>query len=149
MNITDALVAEHAVFTVVFDYVERVSPKLTTLAEARLLAGLIEALLRGHADAEENLAFVALDHVLDHKGRLDQMHLEHHEIDASLKRVHAAKDVAEARRFLAASLRASRKHFRYEERNVFPLMEQMLQHETLTKLGNAWKRDRTALAMQA
>ena len=144
MKITDALVAEHRVFCAVFDYIEHVLPNLSTQQEAKILAGLLESLLRGHGDAEENLAYVALDHVLDDKGRLDHMHHEHEEIDVRLKQAHAATDVADAQRLLKAVLQASREHFSYEERAVFPVIEEMLQPETLDELWSAWMRRRTA-----
>ena len=61
MKITEALITEHRVFSVVFDYIDRILPKLNTPEEAKVLAGLVEALLCGHGDTEENLAYVTLD----------------------------------------------------------------------------------------
>ena len=87
MKITEALITEHRVFLSVFDQIERVLPRLTTLAEVKALAGVIEGLLEDHAETETNLAFLALDHVMHHKGQLDRLHAEHHEIDASLHQV--------------------------------------------------------------
>ena len=46
MKITEALLAEHAVFHNLFDYVERVTPKLKTLAEVKSLASLLGVFLR-------------------------------------------------------------------------------------------------------
>jgi len=137
-RITEALTTEHAVFTVVFDQIEGALPRVQTVAEAKMLAGLVEALLRGHSETETDLAYVALDHMLDHRGELDELHQDHQEIDIRLKRIQSASGCAEARRLLKAALRASREHFLREERTVFPLIDQALSEEMLTALGSAW-----------
>jgi hemerythrin-like domain-containing protein len=137
ITITDTLVAEHRVFADVFDQIESFLPKLTTLAEVKLLARLVEGMLRGHAETEKNLAYAALDHVLKDKGHIDRLHQEHHEIDASLGRAQAARNFEKARRLLKATIIASREHFKHEEQRVFPLIERVLQRDTLLELGNA------------
>ena len=138
MKITEALVAEHRIFLSVFDQIERVLPWLATVAEVKVLAGVIEGMLEDHAGTETNLAYLALDHVMQDKGQLDQLHEEHHEIDASLRRVQQAENCPEARRLLQAAIAASRNHFRFEEQSIFPLLENVLQSETLTELGVTW-----------
>jgi hemerythrin-like domain-containing protein len=140
MKITEALVAEHTIFLSVFDQIDRVLPSLTTPAEVRTMANVIEGLLEGHARTETNLAYLALDHVLAANGELKRMHQDHHEIDDRLRKVHAAKTCAEARRLLKLAITSTREHFRGEERSVFPLLEQVLQEETLAELGQAWMR---------
>jgi hemerythrin-like domain-containing protein len=135
VNITEVLTTEHAVFLTVFDQIERALPKLKRLEEAKMLAGLVEALLQDHGDAETNLAFVALDHALDQKGQLNRLHQDHDEIDDRLRRVKTVTKLPDARRLLKAALLASRQHFRREERTIFPLIEKMLQKETLAGLG--------------
>ena len=138
MKITEALVAEHTIFLSVFDQIERVLPSLTTPAEVRTMASIVEGLLEGHAKTETNLAYLALDHVLADNGALQRMHQDHHEIDDRLRKVHTANTCAEARRLLKLALVTTRDHFRGEERSVFPLLEQMLQEETLAELGQSW-----------
>lgn len=133
-------------FTTVFDQIEQTLPQLRTPGEAKMLAGLVEALLQDHGDAETNLAFVALDHALDNKNRLDRLHQDHDEIDDRLRQVRKATELADARRLLRAALLATRHHFRREERLIFPLIEKMLQKETLTKLGEVWMQRRLARA---
>ena len=137
-SITGALRTEHVVFTTVFDSIERTLSQVQTVEEAKRLAGLVESLLRGHSDTETDLAYAALDHVLENEGELDQLHEDHQEIDARLKRVQSTKDCGEARRLLKAALRASREHFLREERTVFPLIDRALSQEMLTALGSAW-----------
>ncbi|MCX6890966.1 MAG: hemerythrin domain-containing protein [Verrucomicrobiota bacterium] len=140
MKITEALVTEHNTFLIVFDQIERVLPRLATLAEVRTMATLVEGMLESHGKTETNLAYLALDHVLAHNGDLKRMHQDHHEVDDQLRKVHEARTCAEARRLLKAALVASRKHFRLEERAVFPLIEKVLQEETLHELGSDWLR---------
>lgn len=140
MRITEALVAEHVIFRGVFDQIERVLPSLTTPGEVRTMASVVQGMLERHADAEANLAYLALDHVLEDKGHLDRMHEDHHEIDSRLKQAQSAKTCAEGRRLLKAALSSGREHFRLEERALFPLLDRVLQKETLDELGNAWLR---------
>jgi len=137
-RITEALITEHAVFGTVFDHIEHALPKVRTGAEAKMLAALVEALLRSHSETETDLAYAALDHALDHRGELDQLHQDHQEIDARLQRIQSATGCGEARRLLKAVLRAAREHFAREEKTVFPLIDRALSQEMLADLGNAW-----------
>ena len=138
MKITEILVAEHRIFLSVFDQIERALSGVTTLTEARILARLVEGMLESHAGTETELAYLALDHVLQDKDQLDRLHEEHHEIDTSLHLVHLAGDVARARLMLQTALGASRRHFAFEEQSVFPLIESALQSETLAGLAATW-----------
>ena len=138
MKITEILVAEHRIFLSVFDQIERALSGVTTLTEARILARLVEGMLESHAGTETELAYLALDHVLQDKGQLDRLHEEHHEIDTNLHLVHLAGDVARARLMLQTALGASRRHFAFEEQSVFPLVESALQSETLAGLAATW-----------
>jgi hemerythrin-like domain-containing protein len=149
MKITEALVAEHTIFLNVFDQIERVLPSLTTPAEVRTMASIVEELLEGHAKTETNLAYLALDHVLADNGELKRMHQDHHEIDDRLRKVHTANTCAEARRLLKVTIAGTREHFRAEERSLFPLLEQVLRPETLAELGQSWLQRQPALASPA
>ncbi|MGA2865520.1 MAG: hemerythrin domain-containing protein [Verrucomicrobiota bacterium] len=143
MKITEALVTEHTIFLSVFEQIERALPGSGTLRELRTLAGMVEGLLRPHAETETNLAYAALDQALAERGQLERLHQDHHEIDARLEKVRRATTCAQARRLFEAALLATREHFRYEERSVFPLLEQALQAETLAELGRAWLQRQT------
>ena len=144
MRITEALIAEHTIFLNVFDQIERVLPSLATPAEVQTMASIVEGLLEGHAKTETNLAYLALDHVMENKGELKRMHQDHDEIDDRLRKVHSASSCAQARRLLKSAIAASREHFRAEERSVFPLLERTLQEETLTELGRDWMQREAA-----
>lgn len=138
LRITEALVLEHRIFDVIFQQIERALPGLTTLAEVRTLAAMMEGLLESHGEAETDLAYLAFDHVMHDQGRLEQLHAEHQEIDSSLRRIRAADTPDEARRLLGEALRATRAHMEFEEHTVFPLLEHALQPATLVELGNLW-----------
>jgi hemerythrin-like domain-containing protein len=149
MRITEALVAEHTIFLGVFDQIERVLPRLTTPVEVSAMARIVEGLLESHAKTETNLAYLALDHVQEQNGELRQMHQDHHEIDDRLRKVQTASTCTEARRLLKAAIKATREHFRGEECSVFPLLEKLLQAETLTELGQSWMQQRGTVASRA
>jgi hypothetical protein len=125
-------------FCGLFDYIQAELPEIETLADARHLARLIEGLLHNHARAEEDL-FLQL-HAPDATKRTHarRLHLEHHEIDARIKLVAAAKDLAGAQTLLGSAMAASRKHFAHEERVWFPLVEKRVEPETLQRLGTVW-----------
>lgn len=140
MTITDILTVEHTVFRAFFDQAERALPGLKTVAEIKLLARLAEKLLHGHGESEQDLAYATLDHILKEKGHLSRLYSEHREMDTRMEQVCMASDLAEARQLMQSAMIMSREHFRYEEQTVFPLIDQVLQNESLVKLGEAWKQ---------
>jgi len=142
MTITEALLAEHAVFHNLFDYAERAAPKLKAVGEIRSLARLMESLLTAHSRTEEELLVQPLEHCLEQIGQCEIFHQEHEEIDHNLKQAQLAKNLKQARRFLLAAVASSRQHFDKEERIVFPLAEKHLKAWTLTHLWNTWKQQR-------
>jgi iron-sulfur cluster repair protein YtfE (RIC family) len=142
--ITRALSAEHQMFAAVFAQVEELLPGLNRLAEVRRLARLVEGLLLSHAQVEDDLLMLARDHGAEDKRCYDRCHHEHQEIDSQLTRVHSAPNIARARKLLGGAMAASRKHFKHEERKVFPLLEKGMKPEALTKLGTVWFLQRHA-----
>ena len=143
MKITEALLAEHAVFHNLFDYIEQTAPKLRTAAEVKSLARLTESLLKAHSDVEELLLIEPLDHCLEQIGQRETFHQEHEEIDESLKQAQTARNLKQARSHLLSAVVASRKHFDKEERIVFPLAEKLLKSRTLTDLRKTWMVQRS------
>jgi len=137
-TITKALIMEHAVFRTVFDQIERVLAGVKSAPEVKLLASVVEGLLRDHAETETSLAYSALDHALADRGALNRLYQDHHEIDDQFKRIHRTTDAAEAQTLLKKALAATRKHFRREEKHVFPMLEKTLQPDTLGILGRKW-----------
>jgi hemerythrin-like domain-containing protein len=145
MKITDALIAEHTIYLGVFVQIERALSGATTTHEVTNMARIIEGLLQGHAARETELAYLALDHVLADQGQLENMHQDHHEIDARLTKVQRAATCEEGRKLLRGAIKAARDHFSMEERFIFPLLEKALRAETLTELGQAWMRREPAV----
>ena len=143
-TITQALIMEHAVFCEVFEQIERVLANPVSASEVKLLASVVEGLLRGHAETETNLAYAALDHALADRGLLNRLYQDHHEIDDHFKRIHHLTDPAEARVLLQKALTATREHFRSEEKHVFPMLEKILQPDTLGMLGRKWAENHSA-----
>ena len=145
-SITKALIMEHAVFSDVFDQIERILTGSPSAPEVKVLASLVEGLLRGHGETETNLAYSALDHALADRQALNRLYEDHREIDDHFKRIRRVADAAEAQRLLKKALAATREHFRREEENVFPMLEQTLQPDTLLALGREWAAARSIFA---
>jgi hemerythrin-like domain-containing protein len=145
MKITQALQAEHVVFHNVFDYLDRVAPRLKTLAEVRTLAGLLEAMLAVHSKVEDHLLVEPLEPSLHQLGQHENFHAEHDEIDRNLAAVRTVRQVAKARQHLHRAVALSRRHFDKEERVVFPMAEKILSARTLTQLGERWAAERKDL----
>jgi len=137
-TITEALIMEHAIYREVFDQIERLLAGVQSAAEVKLLASVAEGLLRGHGETETNLAYSALDHALADRGALDRLYQDHEEIDDQFKQLRRVTDVVEAQLRLKKALAATRKHFRREEKSVFPILEKALQPDTLWTLGRKW-----------
>ena len=138
MKITDALLAEHTVFHHIFDHLEAAVPRARTLAEVRVLARLLEALLADHSHTEEDLLMTPLDHCLEQIGQRDLFHEEHEGIERNLGQALKVRDVRTARRTLLVAVVASRRHFDKEERVIFPLANRVLKTRTLNELGDTW-----------
>jgi hypothetical protein len=133
------LVAEHRVFLSIFDEIERALPGVTTVDEVGLLCRLVERSLQSHGAMEIDLAYIALDHILNEHRQLTRLYHDHHELDGLLQEVTTIRDLPKARLRLKAALDACRAHFDEEERVMFPLIEKALQRETLLVLGKVWK----------
>ncbi len=139
ITIIDGLVAEHRVFLTIFDQIERSLPEIKTTGEIALICRILERLIHDHGMAETDLAYITFDHVMKEQNRCSRLTHDHEEIDGLLRDVETIKDIEEARSRLKVSLNACRIHFKDEERNVFPMIEKTIQHETLVALGRAWK----------
>jgi hemerythrin-like domain-containing protein len=142
MKITEALLAEHLVFHHMFDHLETAAAGLKTLSEVKAVGALLEAMLKGHSDTEDELLLGPLEHCFEQIGQRDGFLREHEEMDESLRLIQNATQPGQARRMLLAAIAHSRKHFHKEERIVFPLAEQVLNAKTLTELSRCWREQR-------
>jgi hypothetical protein len=139
VTIITALVSEHRAFCAEFDRVEQVLPRTRKLEAVKLLAQQVEGMLVRHAAAEEDLLLLARGRRPEQKqSQSETIHLEHLEIDARLTQVHLARNLAQARRLFQAAIAVSRRHFKHEERMLFPMIEQVMDRGTLAKLGTIW-----------
>src|SRR5262245_5944536 len=142
MKITDAFVAEHAVIHTQLDHLEHAVPKAATLGEVKVMAALLEAALRPHAELEDELLFDGLEPGLDQMGKLEKVQHEHGAICKGLESVRQARSRQDACRRLLNVVHLARKEFDLEDRVIFRLAEEILRAETLEKLGKAWARRR-------
>jgi hypothetical protein len=138
MKITDALLAEHVVFHTLFDHIERSAPGLRTLAEVRVLANLLEAMLVQHSKSEDELLMHYLEDSIEQMGHRDTFHEEHELIERHLGAVRAEGSLKAARQLLVEAVVGARKHFDKEERLVFPLAEKVISYHNIMKLGKRW-----------
>jgi hemerythrin-like domain-containing protein len=135
MNITEALVAEHAVLCRLFDHIEQELPGVGALESITLMARLIEKMLSSHGEAEEDLILCALDHTLEDQGLRDRFHQEHGELDDRFRAVQSASDLLTARRLFHSALLSCRNHFQFEEESIFPFANRVLGSDLLIELG--------------
>ena len=144
MKITDAFIAEHAVIHTQLDHLEQAIPAAATLGEVKVMAALLDAALRPHAEAEDELLFNGLEPGLDQMGKLEKVQHEHDAICKGLEQVQAARTKKEAQRRLLSVVHLTRKEFDLEDRIIFRLAEELLREETLNRLGRTWARKRIA-----
>ena len=144
MKITEVLMAEHAGFHNLFDYVESALPRLNTLAEVKSLAALVDKVMSPHSKTEDDLLIRPLEHCFAQIGQNEMFHHEHELIEEALAGVRKARTLKTARRTLLGVIAAARAHFDKEERIVFPMAERVLKAKTLAELGNQWMKRREA-----
>lgn len=145
MTIIENLAMEHRVLLALFDQVESALTQLHTVEEIKFLAQLVKGLLYRHGEAERNMVYRALDSVLTDKGQLQRLNQEHQDMDRCLAQLSSAANAEDARKLLLDVVRAAREHFQDEETNAFPLIEAVLQEETLVSLAKAWEKEESRL----
>ena len=143
MKITDAFIAEHAVIYAQLDYLEHAIPTAKTLGEIKAMSGMLEAALKPHAEAEDELLFNGLEPGLDQMGMLEKVQLEHDAICKGLEKVRIARTRKDAQRYLLSIVHLTRKEFDMEDRILFRMAYELLREETLLKLGKSWARRRS------
>lgn len=138
MKITDALLAEHAVFHTLFDHIENSIGGLKTLGEIRVMADLLESMLVQHSKSEDELLMNYLDDSIEQMGHRETFHEEHELIEKHLGAVRSARSIKLARKLLGDAVVGARKHFDKEERLIFPLAERVISYHNIMKLGQNW-----------
>jgi len=140
MKITDAFTAEHVVISAQLDHLEHAIPVAKTLGEVKVMAAILEAALKPHAEAEDELLFNGLEPGLDQMGKLEKVQHEHDAICKGLELVRIARTRKDAQRRLLTVVHLTRKEFDLEDRIIFRMAEELLREETLLKLGKSWAR---------
>ncbi len=138
MKLTDALLGEHGAFYALFDEIEALARSAGTHAQVQGSAAVLNALVRSHAMLEDELLFTALEPHLGEAGPLAVMRTEHEQIENALIGVEDASSLKEAAESVLPALAMARSHFQKEERVLFPMAEQVLDEEILTRLGWSW-----------
>lgn len=139
MLLTDVLLGEHGVFTLLFHDLEGALPALETVGALTNRAAPLSFSLEAHARLEDELLFTALEsHLGTQGGPLAVMRMEHDQIVNLLGRIQSAADLEQGRTLAAQMIEVSRGHFQKEEQVLFRMARQFLSEETLSALGAKW-----------
>lgn len=142
MQITHALLGEHAILYKLLDHLEA-SLAGWELADCQAWGKLLERALASHAEIENRLLFNALEPALGTTGGpLAVMRMEHEIIEGAIGRLPAATSADEARGLLREIAGTARAHFAKEERVLFPMAAQVLGGAELDSLGARWSGER-------
>ena len=118
-----------------------------SLGEVKAVAAMMEALLKAHAETEDELFLGPLEHCFEQIGQREAFLQEHQEMDDALERVRTTTQLETARETLLSAVSYSRRHFDKEERIIFPMAERILKPNTLTELGQIWMDERARVAV--
>jgi hemerythrin-like domain-containing protein len=138
MNITDALLGEHAVFYALFTHMEQSVPTAESPLQVKTQGAMLAAALASHAHLEEELLFTTLEPHIGSMGPLAVMRLEHEKIEAGLERLPTVEDLGQTQELLLQVVTVAREHFAKEERVLYPMATKALSAETLANLGAQW-----------
>ena len=142
VKLTDALLGEHGVLYAHFERIEAVAAAATSLTQIQEATVVLSAVVRSHANLEEELLFPALETYMGTTGPLAVMRAEHDEIEDALQQIQEARDLDDGVDRVARALSIIRSHFQKEEEVLFSMARQMLDEETQIRLGKAWAEAR-------
>ncbi len=142
VKVTDALLGEHGVLYAHFDRIEAVAAVATRLTQIQEATVVLSAVVRSHANLEEEVLFPALEAYMGPTGPLAVMRTEHDEIEDALQQIQEARDLDDGVDRVARALSIVRSHFQKEEEVLFSMARQMLDEETQIRLGKAWAEAR-------
>ncbi len=154
INLTNALLGEHAVIYELFDHVRDTTLTSDDIRDIHGAVAVVARLLVSHARIEEDLLFSSLELHLGQMGGqmggqmdgqmgpLAMMRAEHLEIDDLLEAAGRETDLAVLRSVVGQLLDLAHYHFQKEEAVLFPMARQCLDEATLTDLGDQWAASR-------
>ncbi len=138
MKLTDALLGEHGAFNVLLNEIEKMASIAGDVAQIDSAIAVFATEIKAHAALEEELLFPALKPHLATNELITEMLAEHKEIRQGLERIENAVDISEAIDAVQQTISAIRNHFQKEEKVLYPFAEDVLDDETLIRLGKAW-----------
>ncbi len=138
MRLTDALLGEHGAFNAMFSTIETLADTSGELAQIEGALAALAAEVSSHATLEEELLLPALAPLLEDDELIAEIRADHREIRAGLERIEDARDVQQAVDAVRLAFEVARRHFQKEEEILYPLTQQVLDEEALTRLGEAW-----------
>jgi hemerythrin-like domain-containing protein len=138
MQLTDALLGEHAVIYELFEHVRDTIPNSDDIRDVHGAVAVVARLLVSHARIEEDMLFPHLDPHLGEMGPLTVMRDEHRDIEDLLESAQRETDVAAAKATTSQLLDLAHEHFQKEEMVLFPLAREHLGEARLSELGDDW-----------
>jgi hemerythrin-like domain-containing protein len=138
MTIAAALLGEHALLYVQFDYLEQALLDRMTLSQVHCQAGMLRASLESHAHLEDELLFAPLEPHLGEVNPLAMMRGEHCGIERALATLPQIVDLSRARAGLLFVIEVARQHCAREEQAVYSLASQLLGGEESNRLCEQW-----------
>ncbi len=147
MKITDAFVADHEVLYAKFDQLEATIPsEAKTLADVKIPGAELASILAEHAKFEDEILFAAIEDKMGSDEATKKVREDHARIETLMQDVLAQLDdlkrMGHARRTLLQAIKVARAHFNREEKETFPLAEEILGEEKLLELGAQWEEMR-------
>ncbi len=144
MKITDAFIADHEALYAKFDQLEETIPnEVKTLAEVKIPGAELASILAEHAKFEDELLFAALEEKMGSDEATKKVRQDHERIEKLMQDVlghlEDIKRMGHARRTLLQAINVARAHFSREEKETFPLAEEILGEEKLLELGARWE----------
>lgn len=152
-DIVDGLLGEHAVFYHLFDVIETrldgaagggpgPDPDADPGPEGvRALGEVLAALLKRHAQLEEELLFERVEQALGGRAPLDPLRNQHDDIETTLGAA-LARSGEETAWMLREAIAVCMDHFMQEETQVFPIARDVLDEAALREIGAAWAKAR-------
>lgn len=139
MKITDALLAEHAIFYALFDRLEELIHETDSIAALKMALDLLAPALVSHAKVEDELLFPRLES-RQSGGPLGAMRNEHQQIDELFAGIASIRDLDVLRGRVQEVIDVAREHFQKEDEIVLPVAVETVQGDVLERLGQQWAR---------
>ena len=142
MNIVDALLGEHGMLYVQFDYIEPAVSRIEDLTVIKAAGRALAATVQSHLTLEDELLCARVISALKSHPPVIGCEMSHDEIDRGFVQLWAAEDPTTAQGNLLGILALARRHSFGQERVLFPLARRMLTSEVMRVLGAEWAKRR-------